>query len=97
MPLSNIVYFCCFFPLYAPCKFFPIYFSRQVRLLWSTFFHFTCVRVYFLAHHKKDNKLDFLVRGYYDTSLLKDQTVEKCQIVKKCPTYYNENSVVNDR
>jgi len=83
MPLMIIVYF---FPIFSNFLNLPALLSlsnfldmvnAQVLLL-TTLFYFTCFCVYFLMHCKKFNKVDFLGHGNYGTSLLKDQTVEKC-------------------
>jgi len=83
MPLSIIVYFCLLFSTFLglPILLLSNLLDRHVLLL-STLFHFTCIHVYFLRHHKKENKVDNVVHGYYDTTLLKGWTGERCPIEK---------------
>jgi len=78
--LNAIVEYCLLLSLFVDltrqAHFFSVYFSRLARLLSSTFVYFTCIRVVFFSRRKKDNKYDFFVHGYCDTSLLKDRIVE---------------------
>jgi len=83
MSLMIIVYFRLFFTTFHALRIFLMStFVDRCILLIVYFILLSFFRVSFLTHRKKVNKFDFLVRGNYDISLLKNRTVEKCQIVK---------------
>jgi len=82
MSLTIIVYFCLFFTTFRALRIFLVStFVDRCVLLIVYFILLSFFHVSFLMHRKKVNKFDFLVRGNYDISLLKKQTVEKCHII----------------